>query len=37
LFQQIMQLKLDGMSFNCSGPAPALAFTQPFAGVVLQS
>lgn len=37
LFAQLSQMHLDGLVFNCAGPARPVAFALPFAGVVLEA
>jgi hypothetical protein len=37
LFAQLQQMQLDGLVFNCSGPAKPVAFAAAFAGVILQA
>jgi hypothetical protein len=37
LFAQLSQMHLDGLVFNCRGPARAVAFALPFASVVLEA
>lgn len=37
LFQQLSGMQLDGLVFNCCGPAPAVAFAPAFAEVVLEA
>ena len=37
LFRQLSGMPLDGLVFNCCGPAPAVAFAPAFAEVVLEA
>ena len=37
LFAQLGQMQLDGLVFNCRGPAQPVAFALPFASVVLEA
>jgi len=36
LFRLLAGMQLDGLVFNCRGPAPAVAFASAFAGVMLE-
>ncbi len=36
LFRLLAGMQIDGLVFNCRGPAPAVAFASAFAGVMLE-
>jgi len=37
LFEQLAQMSLDGLVFNCRGPARPIAFAQPFIAAILEA